>query len=466
MTSTPVRPVHPVDLEPYLLSPGTYTSRRLAVRLDVAAIICVLIILLYGLPATLIVPGLTFAGRPALLLALALFAWWLLARLSSPLLMVGPQPVRWACLFYLVATLLSYIAGLLRGLPTLEANGMNFNLLITFEFLGLILMAADGIANWGRLRRVIQVFVFAAAFMAVIGLIQSVFKYDIAQSLTIPGLELKSDLADFQKRGDGNLFRVAGTATHYIEFSTVLAMAVPFGIHLARFAPTKFGRRTFAFLTLIIAAAVPIAISRTGVVALAAAMLVMFLFAWNWRTRYNMLLVMIAVGGALSVLRPGLLGTLKSMFLWVDADPSIEGRTKDYEYVAHWFSQRPWLGRGPGTLIPDLYIILDNQWLYTLVTGGIIGVAALAVLHLTCITTASIALRRARTDEDRHLCAALIATQVLAIVVGGTFDSLGFTTFAFTLAALAGLCGAVWRFTHPARTVRTSTVRRVLSRTP
>ncbi|AGZ41479.1 hypothetical protein AFR_15985 [Actinoplanes friuliensis DSM 7358] len=453
--------MHPVDLEPSLIAPGMYTSRRLRVRLDVAGVICLHIVLLYMLPATLIVPNLTFAGRPALLLALALFAWWMLARLSAPLLMVGPQPLRWACLLYLSSILLSYMAGQLRGLPTLEANAQNFTLLITFEFLGLVLMAADGIANWERLRRVLRVFVWAAAFMAVIGLIQSLFEYDIAQRLVIPGLELKSDLADFQKRGDG-LFRVAGTAIHYIEFSTVLAMAVPFGLHFARFAPLKRHRRMFAVLTLIIAAAVPVAISRTGVLALVVAMGVMFVAAWNWRARYNMALISVAVLGAITVLRPGLLGTLKAMFLWADADPSITGRTDDYELVGHWFSQRPWLGRGPGTLIPDLYIILDNQWLMTLITCGIIGVAALAIFHFTCIGLATIALRRSVTEEDRHLCAALISSQVVAILVGATFDSFSFTTFAFTLALMSGLCGAVWRFTHPTRLIRTSTVKRLL----
>jgi polysaccharide biosynthesis protein PslJ len=130
--------------------------------------------------------------------------------------------------------------------------------------------------------------------------------------------------------------------------------------------------------------------------------------------------------------------------------------------VSYWFSQRPWLGRGPGTLIPDLYIILDNQWLLTLVTGGIIGVAALAVFHITCITLATVALRRSVTEEDRHLCAALISAQVVAVIVSATFDSFSFTTFAFTLALMSGLCGAVWRFTHPARLIRTSTVQRLL----
>jgi O-antigen ligase len=150
------------------------------------------------------------------------------------------------------------------------------------------------------------------------------------------------------------------------------------------------------------------------------------------------------------------------MFLNIGVDPSIEGRTNDYALVAHYFQQRPWLGRGPRTLLADPVqdTILDNQWLYSLVTGGIIGVAALLLLHVAAITLAVIALRRSRRAEDRHLCAALISAQVVAIVVGGTFDSLYYTTFAITLALFVGMCGTVWRFTHPTRTVRTAAARR------
>jgi O-antigen ligase len=93
------------------------------------------------------------------------------------------------------------------------------------------------------------------------------------------------------------------------------------------------------------------------------------------------------------------------------------------------------------------------------VTQGIIGILALAALHITCIVLAAKALRRSTRDEDRHLCAALLSAQIIAIAVSATFDSLSFTTFSTVLALLSGICGAVWRFTHPARTIRTSTVR-------
>ncbi|MEU4154947.1 O-antigen ligase family protein [Actinoplanes sp. NPDC026670] len=461
MTSPASSPVHPVDLEPSLIGPQTYATRRTNLRLDVALVVGIMICLLYMLPARLIVPNMTFAGRPALLVAFGLFAWWLVARLSPRLLVVGPQPLRWAALFYLLSIMGSYIAGMLRGLPSMEANQQNFTVLITFQFLGVILMTADGLANWERLRWVLRVFVVAAGFMAIVGLIQSTFKYDIARLLVIPGLELKIDLADFQPRGEGGLFRVPSTAVHYIEFSTVMAMAVPFALHLARYASTTNRRFFFAILTALIAASVPVAISRTGVLALGIVFITMFLLGWNWRTRFNLAILGVGLTALLVVARPGLIGTLSAMFLSVNEDTSISGRTDDYEIVGHWFAQRPWLGRGPGTLVPDLYIILDNQWLLTLVTGGIIGVLALAALHLTAISLGWMAMKRAATEEDKHLCAALLSAQFVAIVVGGTFDSFSFTTFSFTLALTTGLAGAAWRLTHPSRVIRTSTVNRL-----
>ncbi|MFI7607397.1 O-antigen ligase family protein [Micromonospora sp. NPDC049366] len=449
---------HPVDFEPSLVYDRTYASRRRWLVLGTTTVLNLLVVLLYVLPANLIVPNLTYAGRPALLLGLGMFCWWVLSRLDYRLVMTGPQPLRWVVLLYLLSVLFSYLAGMLRGLPSIEANAQNFFLLVTIEFLGVVLMTADGIPNWARLNNVLRIFVWCAGFMALIGLIQSTFAFNPAQYLVLPGLQWKSDLLDFAARGTGGLFRVPGTAAHYIEFSTVLAMAVPFAIHYVRFSATRNQRAAYAVLAVMIAAAVPVAISRTGVVALLAAIGVMFVTVWPWRTRYNMALVGGAVLGALFIVKPGLIGTLRAMFLAGEQDSSISARTEDYAVVAEFFAQRPWLGRGPGTLIPTIYLYLDNQWLLTLVTGGIIGVAALAGLHIACIRLSVLAMRRSTRPDDKHLCAALLSSQIVAILVGATFDSMSFTTYAFTLAMMCGLCGAVWRFTHPARVVRTSAV--------
>jgi hypothetical protein len=53
---------------------------------------------------------------------------------------------------------------------------------------------------------------------------------------------------------------------------------------------------------------------------------------------------------------------------------------------------------------------------------------------------------------------------VIALVVAGTFDSMSFSTYTIMLGLCTGLCGTVWRLTHPARTVRTSTTRWFLDR--
>ena len=51
---------------------------------------------------------------------------------------------------------------------------------------------------------------------------------------------------------------------------------------------------------------------------------------------------------------------------------------------------------------------------------------------------------------------------VVAVFVGATVDSLWYSTYAMVLALFIGLCGTVWRFTHPARLVRTAAPRRWL----
>lgn len=450
--------VHPVDLEPSLLGDRTYASRRRFTTIDVAAVFSIMICLLYLLPARLVIPELTGVSRPALMIALALWCWWVMVRLKPRLIGVGPQPLRWAALGYFVALLLSYAAGVLRGLNGVEANGQDLSVLAVLQLLGVLLMAADGIPNWERLNAVLRTLVWCAGFMAFIGLLQFFLKHDVTAYMILPGFAMNGGLVGFEERGAG-FFRVAGTATHYIEFSAVLATVLPFAIHFARFATSSRHRQAFFFVAMLIAVSIPVALSRTGVVALAVATVVM-IPAWSWRIRYNIMVLAGLAIGALIVLVPGLLGTLTGLLTVSADDPSIWGRTKDYELVSSWYAQRPLLGRGPGTLIPQLYqgVVLDNEWLYTLVCQGLVGVVALAALHLTCIVLAFIAYRRSTRPEERHLCAALISAVLISIVVAGTFDSFGFTTYALTVALLMGVCGTVWRFTHPQRIVRTLTV--------
>ncbi|WP_250002926.1 O-antigen ligase [Actinoplanes sp. M2I2] len=444
---------HLADFDPSLIADRTYLTRRRFTTVDAPAVLSLTIGLLTLFPAYLIVPGLTDLGRPALIGAFLLGCWWLVARLSPRLMMVGPQPARWIALVYVLSLLVSYAVGFLRGLTTMEMNSADRAMLGAIAFLGVMLIAADGIPNWARLQGVLRVFVWCACFMAVIGLVQALLYIDLTQRLMIPGLQPKGWIVGLELRGGG--VRVASTAFHYIEFSLIMVMALPFAIHFARFAPTPRQRHLFAVAALLIAGAVPVTMSRTGFLALGVVLAVL-VPVWGWRLRYNMLVIGTGLLVAMAVAKPNVASTISGIFLDAENDPSITARTKRYEMVGHYFSQTPWLGRGTGTWVSPQYQYLDNQWLGTALSNGVVGVAALATLYIGAVWLAGLALRRTTVAAERHLCACLIAVALTGILANATFDALGFSTYSTVLALMLGLCGAVWRFTHPARAVRTS----------
>jgi polysaccharide biosynthesis protein PslJ len=447
-----VSAIHPGDLEPSLIGGQTYFTRRRILRLDAATLLGLMVVLLTAIPERLIIPGTTDVGRPAIVVCVVLFAWWILVRFNPRLVLVGPQPIRWALVVYWLSIIISYGVGFLRGLTAMEANSSDRWLISTAAFSGVILTTADGLSNWERFRTVLRIFVWSSAFMALVGLVEAALARDITQYLLLPGLAEKGAAPELQARGAG--LRVASNTTHYIELSAVLATALPFAIHLIRFEAGR-RRRWFLLAAALIGAAIPATISRTGIVAVLIAFLVLMPL-WTWRMRYNALLSCIAIFGTLAAAKPAFAATLIEMFTGFSEDPSITSRTERYELVGYYFAQRPWFGRGTGTWVPPQYQYLDNQWLATALCNGLLGVTALAVLYLTPLTLALLALRRATTPEDKHVCAALISTQLIAMFVSATFDSLWFDTYATTLALTIGLCGAAWRFTHPARQIRTS----------
>ena len=449
--------LHPTDLEPSFVASGTYATRRRFTRIDAAGLLSIMICLVMLIPARLILPSLSEVGRPAVLLGIGLWCWWVLVRFSPRLMVGGPQPMRWMVMFYMVSLLTSYAAGYWRGLTSMEANGADRAILAALGFTGVVLTAADGIPNWDRMRGVLRMLVWCAGIVGFLGLVQFAFWLDVTQYIVIPGLSSNGVVPGFELRGGA--IRVASTMTHYIEFSTVMAMTLPFAIHFARFAPRRRARQLFMVAATVIAAAIPATVSRTGFVAVGLALIVM-IPVWSWRMRYNMAMVSTFLVAGLIVMKPSLTTTLVNLFTNASGDTSVTTRTKRYEMVSYYFEQRPWLGRGTGTWISPQYQFLDNQWLAQALSTGILGVAMLALLHLTAITLAFISLRRSNSVEDRHLCAALIATQLIALVVAGLFDALSFSTYTMVLALMVGLTGTVWRLTHPARVVRTTVSRR------
>ena len=450
----------PADLEPTLLYERTYATRRRPTYVDAAVLLSLMFILLAVIPAREILPGTTDLGRPSLIVGFLLFFWWVVTRFSPGLVMQGPQPIRWAFFGYFGVLLVGYAVGFLRGLTSMESNAADRTMLYYCVFGGAVLTAADGLPNWLRLRTLLKVLVVSATFVALFGVIEYVLHRDLSSYLLIPGLQEKGWIPDVEDRGSG--IRVASTTAHYIEMAAYLALILPFAIHFSVFARPVKNRWVWLTCSVIIAAGIASTISRTGIVAVAI-MFVGLVPLWTWRMRYNIGVVIGAVATAGLAVQPRLFDTLFHLFDAPTQNSSISVRYERYPLAFKYISERPWLGRGTGTWVSPQYQIMDNQWLETLLSNGIIGAVAYAAMHITAITVAWMALKRSDDREVKHLCAALISTQFMGLIVAATFDSLAFLTFATTLALTIGMCGTVWRLTHPARMVRTSVTRSFLS---
>lgn len=422
--------------------------------MDAARVFGVMIFLLTIFPTVLIVPNTSGdIGRPAVILCMLMWCWWIASRSHPRLAMAGPQPIRWAVLIFLLSQLVSYAIGFQRGLTAMEANAADRVLLALVAFLGVILLAADGLPNWDRLRAVLRVFVWCSVFMSIVGVLQAILPFDPVRYLTIPGLQA-GELIGLQARGSG--VRVAATTTHYLELCGTLSLAWPIAVHFATYPGEQRLRPRYIFAAVVITFGILETISRTGIIAIAIATL-MLMPLWSWRKRYNTMVLGVAMFGVLAVTAPAMARTLFNMFADAGEDPSITSRTDRYELVGFYFSQRPWWGRGSGTWVPPMYQYLDNQWLRTVLENGIVGVMAMALVHLIALAVAVLAFRRARSAEDRHLCLALAAIQVMAMFIAYTFDVMAYSTYVTALGIMIGLCGTVWRFTHPTGKIRTST---------
>ena len=344
-------------------------------------------------------------------------------------------------LFWAWTVFFAFFVAFSRFLEGPEASSANRALIQFAVYAGIALVAIDGIPNRRRLDQLIGRIVDLGAFVALMGIVQFITGFDPATQLTVPGLQLNNELFGREER---SIFdRVASTAGHPIEFSAVLAVLLVLALHRA--VNDDGSRRGWAWARVaVLAAAMPMSVSRTGVLVAFVGLLVLAR-AWGWRRRFNLL-----VAGSIFLVFmrsavPGLLGTIRSLFTNVGNDPSVEGRTDDFVLIFEFVGERPYFGRGLGTFIPEVYFFVDNQWLLTLVDGGILGLVGLIVLMLGSATVARQVFWRRWGTEAGELGNAFAAMLVAASVGFATFDALGFRMNAGLVFLTIGMVGALWR---------------------
>lgn len=413
-------------------------------RISTLALLVTFLVLQFLIPARLVIGGLGAVGRPSVAVGLLLAVLWCVWMRRPQRLPGGRQPVRWLLAGYLAVQLVGYAVGYDRLLPQIEANSADRWLIFTIATVGVALAVSDGIVTRRHLDTLLRVLVALSTVMAAVGILQFFRIVDLTRYIRIPGLRHNSSLIGVGARGDGDFARVAGMANHYIEFGVVLALVLPIALHYAFFAPPGRARVGQWLCVGLIASAIPLSISRSAVLTLAVTM-TLLATVWPWRRRYNVLVVALAGTAVFHVVNRGVLGTIRALFTNMDNDPSVQNRIADRDFVQRLFLERPWLGRGAGTVIPERYILLDNQLYVTVLAGGLLGLAALLALFLVPYVLARSIRLRGSTEETRHLGQALAVVMPGGLLASATFDSFSFATFVGVTVVVVGAIGALWR---------------------
>ena len=422
-------------------SRGAGASRRLPARVDAVTLLTVYLVLLVGVPATLVVGALGAAGSPATLYGAACLAWWTFGRIDRRFgLAKGRQPLYFVVGAFVVAMLCGYAAGAIRVALPLEVRSADRAMLKMLSGIGVLLLAADGLRRREDIDRLLRRVAVAGGVLAGVGLLQFLFAIEVTSYIRIPGLVSQMSTNIIQQR---SMFRrVSGTTSHPIEFGVTLCILFPIALHCALTAVAR--SRRYWTIAILIGAAIPTSISRSAMLGLGLSWGVLIV-GWEPRRRLNALLVTPLALAVMRLAVPGLLGTIKSLFTGLSNDPSYLGRTKDYEYVGRFIAESPWFGRGFGTFVPELYTTLDNQYLAQIVETGYVGLTALLVLLTSGLVLGWKIKRRAADSSQRSLGVALTAAAIVPLATFITFDGLSFNVVTGFTFLILGCTGAGYR---------------------
>jgi hypothetical protein len=442
--------------------------------------------LLLCVPSRLIVAPLGSPGTPANLFGIFLLLWWVVATLGGQNQVRGLTPLRATFGLLALAVLASYAAGALYGwyapagihaatddvfdltavqpaeLRTKMISAADRGLLSFAGWAGVLLMTAEGLRSWRDLDLLLAWLIRFAGGVAALGIVQYFTGVNVATYFKVPGLSFNSEFGAVSSRSDLN--RISSTAVHPIEFGVVMAVIFALALHRSLHARS----RAAWIPTVLIGLALPMSVSRSAILVAAISLLIVFA-GWPSRWRWRAILVLPFAVVGLRLLAPGLIGTIRALFVNIVADPSVTGRTSDYGPVLGVYAHHPVLGRGLFTFVPRYYRILDNQVLMTLLELGAVGLAALLVLFSHGYLMARGARRRARTFRHRQLGLTLSGGVVGLAVSYVTFDAWGFPMVAGTTFLLLGLAGATARLAREDASAPAVLVRRLRSlpvRTP
>ena len=440
-------------------------SRRWLLRWDVLAGLLVAVILFIPIRRFVLPGSLPFQLEPYRLLVGFMVAAWGTSLLIDPRVRLRRSGLEAPLLLLLVAcvaSILSNFAYIANGAQYFDAatravtpGSLSSNVLkastffLTFVLLFYYLVSV--VRERRSVDRLVRFMVCGGVVIAALSIVESRTGVNWFDRLPrfLPFLE-ENFLTEVPNRGAR--LRARGPAEHAIALSAALVMLVPLGVYLS-IATRKLH---WWLATGVIAVGALAAVSRTGVV-----MLLVVLLVFVWVRPREMKRLWPAIIPALILIHfaiPGTLGTLKESFAppgGLVAEQNVRsggvqpggGRLADISPSLGKWWERPLVGQGfgtrvtvydPGTGVLPNAIILDNQWLATLLETGALGAAALAWLVLRFVRRT---LGEARRDPSaRGLLLGALGASVLSLALGMfVFDALSFVQVAFLLFIILGM---------------------------
>jgi hypothetical protein len=414
-------------------------------RRDAVSLLTSYLVLLMAIPSSLVLGSFGQAGAPAALFATVLFLLYAAARAHPALgLFCGPQPVRTAAIVFGCAIIASYVAASQLPLSALQRNGADRGMLLLLGWLGVVLLAADGIDRTDRLEALLARLTLGAAALAAMSIVEFVTHVNLTQYISIPGLSVHVQPVDLMSR-DG-LSRVMATTAEPLELAAVLGMCLPLAIHQARFAPAE--RRFGAWLkAALIAGAMPLTVSRSAILALGMICIVLFP-TWPRRDRWAGCLVAALAPALAWLAMPSLFAGFGTLFGQLGADQSSKSRGSALSSAAPFIAHHPWFGQGFETFFPQTYFFVDDQYVTSLIETGIVGTIAIFGLLAAGWFTARRVRRTAATTRFRDLGQSLAASMAAAAIFFASFDVLSFTIASGVCFLLLGCTAAAWRLSQ------------------
>jgi O-antigen ligase len=420
---------------------GDEEDRPAAPRIDAVVVLTVYLVTLFAIPSRFIVGPLGGIGAPATILSFGCFLWWCYYRLGQQRTSSWVvQPTRRMLLLWVVAVLASYVAAMARPISGDEAASADRGVLVIAGWVGIFMLAADGISTRERLDTLLRRISIAGGAVAALGIVQFWTHQSWTGYLRLPGLTESGGFSGVIGR-DG-FTRPAGTALHPIEYGVVLTVVLPIALHYALQDRHRSTLRRW-WPVAAIAMAIPISVSRTAF--LCTAVVLAFLIpTWPARLRRRAYVAILGLMVVIFVTVPGMMGTILGLFTGIGNDSSADSRTGSYSLAWEFVERAPIFGRGYATFLPE-YRILDNQYLLSLIDTGFFGMLSLVAFFLSGILVAR-RVRRLSTDPGtRQLAQSLAAGIAAGAGSYALFDALSFPMQAGLLFLVIGSATALYR---------------------